>query len=118
MSKLFAFFTFLLALGALGVGGTAWYQAWLNQPLDEVATATPVEIGDIAGAGHHHGKGATVEDHRDRHLFGQRAVHRHRAAARDRQAGQAARTGSGHSARHPPYSAAGRMRRACAERAA
>jgi len=34
--------------------------------------------------------GAAIEHHRDRHLFGQSAVHRHRAAARDRQARQTA----------------------------
>lgn len=49
MSKLLAASLTLLALVAVGVSGLAYYQAWLNQPLEEVEQATPVEISDIAG---------------------------------------------------------------------
>ncbi|MCA8975117.1 MAG: SUMF1/EgtB/PvdO family nonheme iron enzyme [Planctomycetes bacterium] len=49
MSRLSSIATFALALGAFGLGGMAWYQAWLIQPLDQVTELAPVAIGDVAG---------------------------------------------------------------------
>lgn len=49
MSKFFVAVATLLSVTALGVAGFAYYQAWLNQPLDESETAAKVEIGDVAG---------------------------------------------------------------------
>ncbi|MFO1052452.1 MAG: SUMF1/EgtB/PvdO family nonheme iron enzyme [Planctomycetota bacterium] len=40
---------FLVAVAALVVAGLAWFQAWKNQPLDEVKPVAPVAIADIAG---------------------------------------------------------------------
>lgn len=41
--------TCVLSLAALGVGGMAWFQAWMNQPLEEPVLSEPVEIFDVAG---------------------------------------------------------------------
>ncbi|MCK5942533.1 MAG: hypothetical protein KAI24_11220, partial [Planctomycetes bacterium] len=52
MSKKATFFlatATLLSVTALGVAGYAWYQAWLNQPLDETTATAPIEIDDVAG---------------------------------------------------------------------
>jgi len=49
MSKFFVATATLLSVAALGVAGFAYYQAWLNQPLDEADEAPRIEIGDVAG---------------------------------------------------------------------
>jgi formylglycine-generating enzyme required for sulfatase activity len=49
MSKFFAVFVTLIALTAVGISGFAYYQAWLNQPLEDTDPVAPVEIGDVAG---------------------------------------------------------------------
>ncbi|MEC9048000.1 MAG: SUMF1/EgtB/PvdO family nonheme iron enzyme [Planctomycetota bacterium] len=49
MSKFLAVFVTLIALTALGVSGFAYYQAWLNQPLEDAEQVAPAEIGDVAG---------------------------------------------------------------------
>ncbi len=49
MSKFFAFSATLISLTSLGVAGFAYYQAWLNQPLQDAGAAPAVEIGDVAG---------------------------------------------------------------------
>ncbi|MBI5853249.1 MAG: SUMF1/EgtB/PvdO family nonheme iron enzyme [Planctomycetes bacterium] len=38
-----------LSLVALGVAGMAWWQSWLDQPLEKAPLAAPIEIGDVAG---------------------------------------------------------------------
>ena len=37
----------VLSVAALGVGAAAWFQAWMNQPLDEPPPTAPIEIGDV-----------------------------------------------------------------------
>lgn len=49
MSKFLAVTATLISLTAAGVAGFAYYQAWLNQPLDEAEETALTEIGDIAG---------------------------------------------------------------------
>ncbi|HEB53328.1 MAG TPA: YceI family protein, partial [bacterium] len=49
MSRIFPVATTLLSVAALGVAGFAYYQAWLNQPLEEADEPAAVEIGDVAG---------------------------------------------------------------------
>lgn len=52
MSKKVTFFVVsatFLSVVAVGVAGMAWYQSWLNQPLDESSDAVAIEIGDVAG---------------------------------------------------------------------
>ena len=39
----------VLSVAALGVAGMAWWQAWLDQPLEKATLADPIEIGDVAG---------------------------------------------------------------------
>lgn len=51
MSKKVTFFAVsatLLSVVAIGIAGMAWYQSWLNQPLDEPADTTVLAIGDVA----------------------------------------------------------------------
>ena len=38
----------LLSLIALGVGGVAWMQAWMNQPIAAPGPGEPIELGDVA----------------------------------------------------------------------
>lgn len=51
MSKkvtIFAVSATLLSVVAVGMAGMAWYQSWLNQPLDEISETAAIEIGDVA----------------------------------------------------------------------
>ena len=49
MSKFLAVTATLISLTAAGVAGFAYYEAWLNQPLEEAAETALIEIGDVAG---------------------------------------------------------------------
>ena len=49
MSKFLAVTATLISLTAAGVAGFAYYQAWLNQPLDKAEETAFAEIGDVAG---------------------------------------------------------------------
>jgi formylglycine-generating enzyme required for sulfatase activity len=49
MSKFFVAIATLLSITALGVAGFAYYQAWLNQPLEGTDPAPKAEIVDVAG---------------------------------------------------------------------
>lgn len=49
MNKFLSIAACVLAFVALGVGGMAWWQAWLNQPLVQVPPTPAIAITDVAG---------------------------------------------------------------------